>query len=248
MVDFVVTDPNPDGMGTGLIERNYSLYPIGYNSRPFDLPLIPKSEYGDRKREKERVKSTLPHLRKRHNIPSTNQGQTNYCWAHSSASAVMLSRVAQGQKHVDLSATSIATRIKNFRNVGGWGSQSLEFIAENGICRLQDWPQGPAGIRRDLDSPTVWQEAKSYKVTEWMDLDPRNADQLITCLLLDIPVVSDFNWWEHSVCSIWFDLNPFRVLIWNSWGDGWGENGEGWLDGRKAFPDGMIAPRVVTAI
>jgi hypothetical protein len=37
----------------------------------------------------------------------------------------------------------------------------------------------------------------------WMDLDPSNMiSQLVTCQILGIPVVSDFNWWGHSVCSL----------------------------------------------
>jgi hypothetical protein len=36
-----------------------------------------------------------------------------------------------------------------------------------------------------------------------MDLDPSNMiSQLVTCQILGIPVVSDFNWWGHSVCSL----------------------------------------------
>ena len=249
-----VTDPRPpDGYESGLIERDFSRFPQGYNSRPFDMPIIPRSEWADRWHEKEKEKASLSHIRAKHNIPSTDQGQTNYCWAHSSTSGVMLQRVNAGQPHVNLSATSIATKIKNFRNVGGWGAESLEYIATHGICTLDDWPQGPAGIRRDMDTPIVWEKAKRFKVTEWMDLEPRNIDQLVTCLLLNIPVTSDFNWWGHSVCSIWFsftdwtNLRGFENEIWNSWGDRLGDKGQGMLQGNKAPPDGMIAPRVITA-
>lgn len=251
---FYVVDPRPpEGFATGGEERNYLRFPLGYNSRPFDLPIIPRSEWWDRWQEQEKEKSSLSHLRDRHNIPSTNQGQTNYCWIHSSTAGVMLVRVRQGQPHVPLSATSVGAKIKNFRNVGGWGAEGLERIASDGICTLADWPEGPEGLKRHYDSPIVWEKAERFKVTEWMDLEPRNLDQLVTCLLLGIPVTSDFNWWGHSVCSVWFrfadwrNLKGFEDQIWNSWSDSWGDNGMGMLQGNKAFPDGMIAPRVMVA-
>lgn len=253
MAGFVITDDDafPDGMeyGRGLDPRNYSIHPVGYCSKPFLLDLIPSGSVEKFIRAKETSRGRLSDFRNRGNggspISSTNQGNTNYCWAHSSTAAVMLARTVAGEPHVDLSATSIACKIKNFKNVGGWGSQSLEYITDHGVCRLDDWPQGPAGIRRDMDSPPAWVEAKRFRVTEWMDLEPRNTEQLIACLLRNFPVVSDFNWWRHSVVTLdLISLNPLRTLIWNSWGDRWGDNGFGILEGRKAIPDGMIAPFV----
>lgn len=240
----------PEGIGCGLIPRDYSLEPVGYFASAFDLPLIPRSEWSDRIAEKDRAKSWLSDQRARQNIKSTNQGQTNYCWAHSSASAVMLTRAQQGEPHVQLSATSIACKIKNFANQGGWGSQSLEYTTEHGICTIADWPEGPTGRRQEFDTPMAWATAKRFRVVEWMDLQPGDVDQFVTCLLLNIPVVSDYNWWRHSVCSMrvkWDGRNVRTVQsrIWNSWGDGWGENGEGWLDPAKSIPNGAIAPRVV---
>ena len=81
-----------------------------------------------------------------------------------------------------------------------------------------------------------------------MDLNPRDTDQLMACLLRDIPVVSDFSWWRHSVCTLdavnW-DGRQLETDIWNSWGDNWGTNGLGRLQGSKAIPDGMVAPLAV---
>jgi len=168
------------------------------------------------------------------------------CWAHSSTSAMLIVRAMEGQPYADLSAFAVACIIKNFRDQGGWGSQSLEFIAERGIPTSEFWPQ--KSMSRSNDNEKTWENAKLHRVTEWMDMEPRNKAQFVTCLLSGIPVVSDFSWWGHSVCTLdLVSVKPFKTRIWNSWGDSWSERGTGILEGSKALPDGMIAPRVATA-
>jgi hypothetical protein len=169
------------------------------------------------------------------------------CWAHSSTSAALIIRALNNEPYADLSAYAVACVIKNFRDQGGWGAESLAFIAERGIPTSEFWPQ--KSMSRSNDNPKTWENAAKHKFTEWMDLDPSDMKrQLVTCLLLGIPVVSDFNWWGHSVCSIdLVSLNPFRTRIWNSWGDSWSANGTGILEARRAIPDAAIAPRVMTA-
>ncbi len=253
MSEFVVTNfAPPEGCGRGLEERDYNAYPVGYNSKPFDIPLIPESEWPAKLAQQQAAKAQLHNIRNTGKnggrIPSTNQGSTNFCWAHSSVGAVMLLRAAQGEPFEQLSATAVACIIKNFKNVGGWGSQSLEFITERGVPNTAHWPEGPEGIKRHYDSDGTWQNAAKHKVTEWMDLQPRNKAQFVTCLLNNLPVVTDLNHWSHSVVTMSIiSLNPFWTLIWNSWGDDWGEFGTGVLKGSKAIPDGAIVPRVVTA-
>ncbi len=103
-------------------------------------------------------------------------------------------------------------------------------------------------MSRSNDNPTTWANAGLHKFTEWRDLDPDAMKaQLVTCLLSGLPVVSDFNWWGHSVCTIdLVSLNPFRTRIWNSWSDDWSENGTGILEGRKAIPDAALCAMVQT--
>lgn len=245
----------PSGYTLALEERNFSTNPVGYCSGSFDLPPIPRSEWADRIREMEESQSSLVHLREimgpnGGHIPALDQQSTNFCWAYSSVGSVMMTRAVAGQPYVALSGTSVGAKIKNFRNQGGWGSQSLEFIASEGVCTQSDWPEGMVGLRREFDTPMAWQTAKQFRIEKWMDLDPRDIDQLMACLLRRIPVVSDFNWWRHSVLTMravsWNGRNLDTDIL-NSWGDRWGTKGLGRLSASKAIPDGMIAPKIVTA-
>lgn len=169
------------------------------------------------------------------------------CWAHSSTSAALAVRALNGEPYEDLSAFMVACIIKGYRDEGGWGAESLEFIAQNGIPTSQFWPQ--QSMSRSNDNPAMRANAKLHRFTDWRDLDPNNMKaQLVTCLLLGMPVVSDFNWWSHSVCTVdLVSLNPFRTRIWNSWGDSWSENGTGILEGSKAIPDSALCAMVMTA-
>jgi hypothetical protein len=177
------------------------------------------------------------------------------CWAHSSVSALLLLRARDNQPYADLSAYAIACIIKDYRDEGGWGAQSMDWIVANGCPVSEFWPQ--QGTSRKHDTPAMRENAKLHRVTEgWWDLADaqydRNLswDQVMTCLLNRIPVVVDYNWWGHSVCAadpVETSPGKFGVRIWNSWGDGWSENGMGVLEGSKAVPDGSVAPRVIQA-
>ena len=176
------------------------------------------------------------------------------CWAHSTTSAVMMLRAANNAPYVGLSAFAVAAVIKGWRDEGGWGAQSLEFITSRGVPSEKFWPM--RSMNRANDNPQTWENAKLHRVSEgWVDLGAaqynRNLtfDQAMTCLLCRIPVVTDLNWWSHSVCAIdpvEVEKGSFGIRILNSWGDAWSDRGMGVLSGSRAVMDGGAAPRVVT--
>ncbi len=259
MAEIVITDQNyqqyltaPPGQGMGCVPRDFAQYPVGYLlcAKPFDLPLIPESEWQGRLDAQIAAKAQLSDIRNRGNngspIPSRDQNGKGYCWGHSSTSAMMIARAVNNEPYADLSAYMVCCIIKNYRDEGGWGAESLEWIAQNGICTSQFWPQ--QSMARTNDNPAMRANAALHKFTEWRDLDPGQMKaQLVTCLLSGIPVVSDFDWWSHSVCTIdLVSINPFRTRIWNSWGDSWSENGTGQLEGSRAIPDSGLAAMAST--
>lgn len=268
MADLIIHDTTDNDIifdpqfARGLVPRDYGTHPVGYLSSapPLDIPLIPRSEWSARIKEKKATRSRLSDLRRTSGpnggvIPSLNQGQFPFCWAHSTTMGHMLLRAIMGQPYKKLSAFMVASIIKNYRNEGGWGALSLEFIEQHGQPPVELWPEGQ--VLRSLDTPAMRAEAAKYKVTSsWADLNAAvydrdlTFDQVATLLLSNVPVVGDFSWWSHSV--ILMDLeeveaNSFGVRLLNSWSDSWGDKGEAVLQGAKAIPDGAVAPMIAAA-
>jgi hypothetical protein len=157
-------------------------------------------------------------------------------------------RAVHGFKHIPLSPASVAAPIKNFRNVGGWGSEALNYIQQHGCAPQEDWPAN--AIERRYDNSESQASRKKFVIDEFWELKPRNFDELATCLLYGVPVAVGYNWWGHEVMA--HDLvardgtDRYAIEIDNSWGTNWSDNGHGLLEGSKALPDEAVAPRVIT--
>ncbi len=259
MADPYLIGPNDlthPGCARGGIPRDYSAYPVGYLAcaKPFDLTLKTDDEIEADIIRKNAENSWLDCVRDKGNfgqrIPSRDQNGKGYCWKHSGTSANLLVRARDNMPYVDLSAYAGACMIKNFRDEGGWGSEGVDWCADKGDPSSQFWPQ--QSMSRANDNPATWANAALHKIVEWMDGDPRNIRQLATALCNDLPVVTDFNWWSHSVCACrliaWGPNGKnLRIRIWNSWGDSWKAAGMGDLEGSQAIPDGIVVPRVLVA-
>jgi len=241
------TDPapvTPDGYSTGLEPT-----PEGFSSPVvFDfageVPHIPRDEWDDRIEEMERTKTRLSDtLRK--DVPVKSQSSTRFCWINSPTWCTEVVRHTQGQPYVELSPASVGAKIKNFRNVGGWGTEGLEYIADHGLVPASLWPANAINRRYDTDEADA--ERPKYRVIEWSKLPDRDLETIYDCLFARIPVSIGLNWWSHQVTAV----DPVRqgrqygVRIGNSWGSGWSDNGYGILLGRKAIPDDAVAPRSV---
>jgi hypothetical protein len=254
---IIITDSTPErdfqpppDKGTGLR--------LGLRQTPFGgIPnapafprelLIPRSEWEPRIKEMEETQSRISDLVKFHNIPCKDQAQTNYCWINAPCYLVELTRMLMGLEYVELSPASGGARIKNFRNQGGWGEEALTHIAEYGLNTVKDWPANAWNNRR-LDTAASRESALRFRVTEWMELQPRNMDEVMSCLLHRLPGASGLNWWGHEVSyedPLWIDNAP-AVGIRNSWGKRWGEDGYGILQGERAKPDDYVVPRQAKA-
>jgi hypothetical protein len=271
--DFVIDDTNEsrlEGGMKGLIPRNYSANPVGsyegsvtFDALNDEMPLIPWEDMPDMIADKVANKSQLSDIRDTaYGSPyqSLDQNGQGYCWMYSGTAAVILLRARANMPYVRLSAHAGACVIKNYRDQGGWGAQGLDRLRSHGQPSVQYWPE--KSMNRANDKPETWENAALHKVTEgFIDLDAAQYDrklsfqQVLTCLLRNIPVIADFSHWGHSVClmdAVDFapnksnrDESRYAVRLINSWTDNWGTRGTGVLTGRKAIPDGATAPRAV---
>lgn len=196
----------------GLIPRDYSTHPVGCYAAapPFDMPTIDPSEFASRVADLEATKSRLSDMRDTGmygaRIPSRDQNGRGYCWKHSGTSAMLLCRARDNQPYADLSAYAGACIIKNYRDQGGWGAEGVDWCMNIGDPTSEFWPQQATNPK--YDTPAMRANAHLHRFTEgFWDLNAAQYDrkltwnQFATCLLLRIPVVSDFNWWGHSVCA-----------------------------------------------
>lgn len=208
---------------------------------PFDNSLlIPRTEWQARIEERVARQTGLFNLIKQKGLKVLDQGQTNYCWINGPTYGLMTRLLKDRNQIVRLSPASGGAQIKNYRNEGGWGDEALEFIERNGLAPQDLWPAN--AIDRRYETPETKKTMLNYRVPKWIRLEDRNHEQVVSCLLRDIPVPAGFNWWSHLICYIdvvWRNGTACPVLA-NSWGESYGDNGFSVLEGNRMLADGAV--------
>lgn len=267
MPDLIIDDATandvifPSAFARGYEERDYTKEPVDtFKSLPSSIRVYPRTEWDARIDEQTREESSLTHIRNRavagvSRIPSLDQNGQGYCWAYSTAMAIMLRRATMNQPYVRLSGHAVACKVKNFKDEGGWCGLSAKFAREHGFPDISVWPE--KSMNRSLDNAATWENAKLHMVTDdYADLalpvydNNLTFDQVATCLLNNVPVMLDFNWWGHSVCGmrlVRVEAGSYGIEILNSWTDAWGTNGTAVIRGNKVFPDGAVGIITTTA-
>lgn len=243
--------------GRGYVPRDYKESPREMWDPPTSLTKIPRTDWHDIIQDKKANKSNISDILIEKKVPCLDQGSVGYCWGHSSVGAVMAARAIANQPTVPLSAYAVCATIKKGRDEGGWCGLSAKFIREKGVPSQKLWPQGDRNYTKYQNDNSIWADAELHKSTEeWLDITRDVYDvqltfeQLATCLLVNGPCPVDFNWWGHSVLAcdlVEIESNSFGILIRNSWGEGWGQNGGfGVLRDNKAVPNSALCIRTTT--
>lgn len=212
---------------------------------PSDLPILSEPEIVERAQFQEQHGLRISDYIRRIQMPHKDQGRTNYCWINAPVHGVEVVRVIAGHSYVSLSPASAGAPIKNFRNVGGWGTQGLQWMSQNGVVPSDKWPDNAIDRRYWTDDNRKL--ALSFRVDEWDDFEPRNMRALCSALVFGVPVAVGYNWWLHEVLAcdpIIKDSRIAGVRIRNSW-QGWGDFGFGILEGRQAQADDQVAARTI---
>jgi hypothetical protein len=239
-----------NGMGRGLVVRDFKTHPLGYCSPVYAQPILSMSEIEDRVEVAKQEKARLSDVRKICGpnggiMPVRNQKNSNYCWYHSSCNGQMILRGKAGLPYIDLSAFSGAAQIKRGRNEGGWCQESVRWIAEHGTATSEFWPQNSFDLRNV--TPEMQANAMENRFTEFEDGEPGNKMLFLTALALGCPVVSDFNKLMHSMLTLEIEsIKPFRIRGLNSWQQDWGPSGNGEFV-ETSMPDNWMVLRVPTA-
>lgn len=231
--------------------RGYAGRPPGYASKASQgLPshlMVPRSEYQARIQEIEERGLRMSERIIQENIPCKDQNGTNFCFGNAPVHCIEIGRMIQNQTYVDLSAASVAAPLSNFRNNGGSGTEALEYIAENGVMTLDDYPLNVVNGRKYMTDEAK-QRALAYRCTEWWEL--MSVDEMFSYLLRLLGAVSNgWPWWGHETTGVdvvWLD-GEAALRGRNSWGMDYGHKGFFIVRGNRLNFDECITPRVVVA-
>jgi hypothetical protein len=173
------------------------------------------------------------------------------CWVYASTETVEVCRAIQGQPYVSLSPESVGGPLTGWRNEGGNGLDALQQLTTTGACANSF--MDAANSLHSSRWKTGWQaDCANHKITaSWTSVS--SFDEVITALLLRIPVSIGLDWWGHQVLLTDPALvgNGYGVVFRNSWGEDWPSAGaSGWstLTESKSQPDGSFAAINVTAL
>ena len=252
--EIIITDDTlhyaepPKGYGKGRLGPAGYSSGGGYTLKPLPKELIvPESEWLKELQFKEENGTLTSQIIKKNGPPPKNQQQTNYCWINAAACCQEIIRELAGEEYVDFSPASAGGPITGFQNVGGYGSQGLRWVAEHGFVPTKYWPANAIDKKYyTADNKAI---ALNYRFTDWYELQIRSIEEVVACLLANIPVSVGYNWWGHQVTLL--DLvrknNRWGFRFYNSWGAEYGDGGMAILQGSQMFPDDAIAPFRATA-
>jgi hypothetical protein len=175
-------------------------------------------------------------------LNAKDQGRTLFCWFNGVTRAAEILHGYQQNKGIELSAAAGACQVTNFRNVGGYAEDALDWIRDHGLPTVDEWPND--AIDRRYDTPELWERAKDHCILRWVEV--KGWNEQISMLLHRNPIATAHNWWQHLVCQlqpVLLDDGTIAVGFDNSWGKTFGDNGYALMTKSRGTADGIaLAP------
>lgn len=138
------------------------------------------------------------------------------------------------------------------QDAGAMIRDGIKVLAKVGVCLESTWPYNVAAFAKKPPD-AAYKEARGYRITEYQRL-PRNLVSMKTCLAAWYPFVFGFSVYEsfesdsvaktgvmpmpaksesmlggHAVTAVGYDDAKQMMLVRNSWGANWGQNGYFWM-------------------
>jgi len=211
---------------SGYIPRDFDAEPIGSGvgavlADEDVLRMYPDEKvWRERFEELERKGLDIPTVLKKSFLAGIwrglNQDPTNYCWTYGTVHAYMVERLLMGEPFVRMSPYSVACIVKNFSNIGGWGSQALQQMVKEGVASEEFWPQEKPGMssseRRTANMNAIRNgrqylagsraNAAMHKIIEYNDLPSRSIAHKMAYLCVPHPIASGYNRIGHERCTV----------------------------------------------
>lgn len=233
----------------GLVSRDYTKFPVEMFAPLTGIPDIDPSEYDARIDEQTAQESSLEHIWNRSGQICLSQNGFGYCWFHSTTQGVMMTRLANNEPRITLSAVGGASIVKKGKDEGGWCGESAAFARDHGIPLASAYPQdlGTEALndgrhQAQIDSILKQSYAKYANTPETqasgqfnkisMDFTDLTRDvydqnltmrQMFSLLLQNVACPIDLNWWGHSVLAtrmVRVAKGQYGIRILNSWWKG----------------------------
>jgi len=184
--------------------------------------------------------------------PVEDQGQLGSCTANALAGNVEFLDLSADSKYTDVSRLFIYYNERAIEHItasdsGAMIRDGIKTLAKSGVCAEKAWPYLVAQFAKK-PSAACYADGLKRKITTYRRI--QTFDEMLACLADGFPFVFGFTVYEsfesakvaktgvmpvpkktertlggHAVMAVGYSLKDKRLIVRNSWGEGWGQKG-----------------------